>query len=235
MKGMITMCDEEKSTIAPEVLEIIKRTTEEAVQRSVEKLSLRLDKDQEKNVIKTLTQMSTSHIIRIGTEIGTQTALEAIKNEKNENLKKRFDRRLRNTKLLLREYRNLKTFAENATFKKSKKNNALSILEELESYDNEELFVDSIHRSKERTAIILGHIDNMIEIYEIKCLKSKKESEQRKYKAIYHVYIAPEEEAKTVEETAKRLFVTSACIYNDIDDAVRSLTSLIFGIDGLRM
>lgn len=209
---------DELTTIAPEALEIIKKATDEAVKKAVEKL------------IKT----STHELIRIGTEIGTQTALETLKNERHERFKRRYDRRLRNTKLLLREYRNLKTFSENAIYKKSKGSSAIDILEELDSYDNEELFVESIQKSKERTAIILDHIDNMLEIYEIKSSKSRKDSDYRKYKAIYYVYISPEDDAKTVDETAKSLFVTPACIYNDIDDAARFLTSLIFGVDGLK-
>jgi TatD DNase family protein len=46
-------------------------------------------------------------VIKMGTEIGINVALEHMKKEREERKKGRYDRRLRNTKLLLREFRKL--------------------------------------------------------------------------------------------------------------------------------
>jgi hypothetical protein len=51
--------------------------------------------------------MPLEKIIEIGTQVGVKTALETLKKERDEKRKSRYDRRLRNTRLLLREYRKL--------------------------------------------------------------------------------------------------------------------------------
>ena len=55
----------------------------------------------------------------------------------------------------------------------------------------------------------------------------------RKYKVIYELYISEDE--KTVEELAEKLNVSTRSVYNDIDDAARGITPLIFGVDGLKI
>lgn len=225
--------DQAKSTISPEVLEIIQKTTEEAIQKAVESLSIRIDADQEKNIIKAVTQLSTHQIIRLGTEIGTQTALDTLKKEKEERFKQKFSRRLRNVRALFREYRKLKAFCENAVYKKSKEN-ATDILEDLEQFEyDDELYIESIKKSTERTYVIINHVDTMINVYRILCEQNKKPEMLRKYNVINEIYLS--QDGKTVEDLADELHVSTRSIYNDIDDAARAITPLIFGVDGMKV
>lgn len=64
--------------------------------------------------------LSQREIIRLAAEAGAQAALEAFEKERNKAVKGRYDRRLHNTKLLLRNYRTLKAHCENAIFERSK-------------------------------------------------------------------------------------------------------------------
>jgi hypothetical protein len=107
--------------------------------------------------------MPLEKIIEIGTQVGVKTALETLKKERDEKRKSRYDRRLRNTRLLLREYRKLMIHREESV--KSNKR-AIDSLDELEDECfTSSLYIESISQSKERTAIIISHIDKMLEIF----------------------------------------------------------------------
>ena len=148
---------------------IIQATVEAAVLEAAKAIQLRLSEEQEKYILESLVEVSLGRLVQIGTEIGTQTALDRMKREKQERMTQRFFRRLRNTKLLLREYRKLKAFTENAVYKKPKES-AIQILEEVDSFEYEdELFVDAIKKSKDRTVIIIDHIDQMLDVYKTIC------------------------------------------------------------------
>ena len=230
---MVDKLMEAYENIPEATLLIIQATVEAAVLEAAKAIQLRLSEEQEKYILESLVEVSLGRLVQIGTEIGTQTALDRMKREKQERMTQRFFRRLRNTKLLLREYRKLKAFTENAVYKKPKES-AIQILEEVDSFEYEdELFVDAIKKSKDRTVIIIDHIDQMLDVYKTIC--DRKDEHKRKYHILKNYYLAPEEEKKTVEELAKELFVGRQTIYNDMDDAARYLTSLIFGVDGLKL
>ena len=221
--------------IDEKTLEIIKISVDEAVSEAAKAIQLRLSDEQEQYILKALTEVALGRLIQIGTQIGTQTAIDTMKNERQERIAQRFFRRLRNTKVLLREYRKLKAFCENAIYKKDKES-AIQILEEIDSYEHEEeLFVEAIKKSKERTLLIIRHIDKMLDVYKIICEKSSKDEHKRKYHIVNSYYLVPEEEKKTIEKLANELFITRKTAYNDIDDAARYLTNLVFGVDGLKL
>lgn len=222
-------------SISEEILLVIQATVDATVQESAKAIQLRLSEEQEKYILDSLVQISLGRLVQIGTEVGTQAALDRIKREKKERMTQRFSRRLRNTKLLLREYRKLKAFSENCVYKKPKES-AVQILDEIDNFEYEdELFVDAIKKSKERTVIIVSHIDRMLDVYKTICEQGTKDEHKRKYHVLKHYYLVPEEEKKTVDDLTKELFVGRQTIYNDIDDAARYLTSLVFGVDGLKL
>lgn len=181
--------------------------------------------------------LSQREIIRLAAEAGAKAALEAFEKEKSKIIKGRHDRRLRNTKLLLRNYRTLKAHCENAIFERSEiivdNMNALDILDSLDDFlSSETLYIESIKRTNERTAIILTHIDEMMKIFEILCYQSSVSEDQRRYRAINSLYIR--EPAKTVEEIVEDEFVDQRTIYRDINIACEKLSALLFGVDGLQ-
>jgi hypothetical protein len=176
---------------------------------------------------------SMDEVIKIGTEIGIQTGMEYIRKEKEQRRQNRHDRRLRNTKLLLREYRKLCIHCRDSVDSIKSTESAIDVLDELDSFEySDDLYIESIRRSKERTEIIIEHIKKMMSIFKYMCHKSKRPEEVRRYNIIYKIYISSEE--ATVESLSAEYNINNRTIYKDIDNAIETLTALVFGIDGLK-
>jgi len=183
--------------------------------------------------------LSQREIIRLAAEAGAKAALEAFEKEKNRAVKGRYDRRLRNTKLLLRNYRTLKAHCQNAIFERSEiivdtmNVNAIDILDSIDDlWSSEEIYIESIKRTTERTAIILAHIDEMMKIFEILCHQSNAEEDMRRYRIIHNMYIT--DVSMSVDEIALDEQIHPRTVYKDIDIACERLSALLFGIDGLK-
>ncbi|WP_342417167.1 hypothetical protein NST83_07520 [Paenibacillus sp. FSL R10-2782] len=160
--------------------------------------------------------------------IAAETALEFYKKEQERQNKLKRDRRLRNTKMLLRNYRKFKIHC----------GSNVQELEELkdpdsfEYLDTDDLAIEAIIKNKERTAAMVRYIDRMLEIYQILSEKSKPE-DLRRFKIIYDLYIADDE--KNVEELSECHKINKRSIYRDINKACEALSSLLFGVDGMRL
>jgi hypothetical protein len=165
--------------------------------------------------------------------VGAKEALKIYEKERKKEFSKRADRRLRNTKLLLRNYHMLKEHAENSVFGRTQmEESALDILESMMSIYDNEVIIDSIKRSATRTAVIVSHIETMFGFYEVYCDKSpKREIEVRRYETLWDMYMA--EETLTVQEIAKKRNISKDTVYSDLKIATDSLSALIFGVDGL--
>ncbi len=169
-----------------------------------------------------------------GIEAGVRAGIEHINSERDKARKSRYDRRLHNTKLLLKNYRSFKKHSAGAVYNtRQARENAIDILDGL---DDEMLggdnYVESIKRSRERTMIILEHIDKMLGFYKISCEQSGKSEELRRYRVIMAMYI--DDKKKTAEEIAEEEFIDVRTVYKDIKAAVKPISALIFGIDSLK-
>lgn len=166
--------------------------------------------------------------------IGAKEALKAFEQERKKDYECRVDRRLRNTKLLLRNYRMLKKHAENSVFSREQmEESAQDILESMmDMYDNS-LIIESIKRSATRTAIMISHIDAMLGIYEAYCEKSSSEIEVRRYEVLRDMYLA--EEPLAAKEIAAKQSISTRNVYEDIKIATERLSALLFGVDGLKV
>lgn len=174
--------------------------------------------------------ISLDKIIEIGVQAGVREALDRLGREKEERRKGRYDRRLRNTDLLLKNY---KTFIAhcNAAIYTSKQlaaNNAIDILDEIEDSD-EEVYVQSIMRTKERTAIIVKHIKKVLDYYRY---ISRRELElERRCNVVFGIYI----DRKTYRQLAEEFYCSTKTIERDRKEAIEELSVLIFGVDGLKL
>lgn len=167
-------------------------------------------------------------------EIGAKAALEKLEKEKKNLHHKAFDRRLHNTKLLLRNYRMLRENAENSIYGRSQmEESAADILCSMMNMYDDEVIVDAIKRSATRTAIIVSHIDTMLKLYEAYCSKSGNDLDGRRYEIVNDMYIA--EEPMTVKEIAKKWNMSKENVYSDLKIATERLSALIFGVDGLNL
>ncbi len=179
--------------------------------------------------------------IEKGVAAGVKAATDRIEEERKKERKGRYDRRLHNTRLLLKNYRVLKHHALDAVHTGARANeviseNAVDILDDLESMGfrkvDDRLYIESIKRSQQRTRIIIEHIDEMLRYWRIDCEQSGKDEALRRYRIIYDTYVSDTQ--MTAEELAQREHIEKRTVYKDIKAAMRPLSALIFGIDGIK-
>lgn len=180
-----------------------------------------------------LTEEQYTQVLQIAAEVGARTALDRFEAERQREAKELMDSRLRNTKLLLRNYRLFKAHVENAVYDPETDLNPLEIIRDLMKPGRSgSVVVESIKKSAARTAIIVDHIETMIRIYQAYCLTSNGADDLRRWRVVEGLYIS--DEKKTVPELARAEGVVERTIYKDIDAACDTIAPLMFGIDGLR-
>lgn len=179
--------------------------------------------------------------IEKGVAAGVKAATDRIEEERKKERKSRYDRRLHNTRLLLKNYRVLKHHALEAVHTGTRANeiineNAVDILDDMDRLGlgtvDDRLYIESIKRSQQRTRIIIEHIDEMLRYWRIDCEQSGKEEALRRYRIIRDTYI--DDVQMTAEELAQREHIEKRTVYKDIKAAMRPLSALIFGIDGIK-
>lgn len=167
--------------------------------------------------------------------IGAKEALKAFEQERKKEYSSRADRRLRNTKLLLRSYHMLKEHAEHSVFGRTQmEESAFDILESMMTMYDNEVIIESIKRSATRTAVIVSHIETMFGLYAAYCNNAQnKEIEMRRYAVIWDMYMT--DVTLTAKEIAEKHHISKDTVYSDIREAINRLTALIFGVDGLNV
>ncbi len=167
--------------------------------------------------------------------IGAKEALKTFEQERKKEYSGRADRRLRNTKLLLRNYHMLKEHAENSVFGRTQmEESALDVLESMMSMYDNEVIIESIKRSATRTAVIVSHIETMFGLYETYCDKAmNREIEMRRYEVLWDMYMA--DNTLSAKEIAEKQNISTRNVYEDIKVAMERMTALIFGVDGLKV
>lgn len=163
-------------------------------------------------------------------EIAVKAALDWQVQQQSKEKRSRNDRRLRNTRILLKNYPLLKEHCGKAVFKLSQVSgdNAIDILDSIDKMDGE-LFIESIRKSVTKTFIIISHIDTMLELYECYCQRSKKEEDRRRYRVLYAYYF----EGLDMSVILAKENIEERTYYRDMRDSISLLSSLIFGIDSI--
>lgn len=176
-----------------------------------------------------------------GVNEGLKRAMVEYDKEKKANYKMKYDKRLRNTGLLLKNYRNFKEHCKYAIYDdiQEVKNNIeestsiVEILDKMYDIKDEATIVQSILKAKERTLIIIRHIDTCIDFYEYKASNSTNIEYQRRVEVIKRLYI--NDEIETFEDIAKDLYISTKTVNRDRKKATEELAPLIFGADGIIM
>lgn len=172
---------------------------------------------------------------------GVKRAMITYDKEKRDTFKIKYDKRLRNTGLLLKNYRNFKEYCNNAIYEVKEavkenvetESNYLEIFDKIYNMDNDTTIVQSILKAKERTSIILQHIDNCISFYEHKAMYSDNIELKRRVEVIKKLYIKDEEE--TFEQIAQDLYISTKTVNRDRKKAIEELAPLFFGVDGIKL
>ncbi len=173
--------------------------------------------------------------VQRGIAAGIKAAMDYMAEERQAQKKGRCDRRLRNTRLLLKNYRSLKYYVKGAIYKASQvKENAIDVLDGLDDYTfDDSLYIESIKKSQQRTLIILKHIDEMLRYYRIDCERGGKDEDMRRYRIIMAYYI--DDEKLGVDEIAEQEYIERRALYRDVNIALKPLSALIFGIDSMKL
>jgi len=182
-----------------------------------------------------LTHKQIQDIYEKAAAIGAKEALKIFEQERKKEYSGRADRRLRNTKLLLRNYRMLKEHAENSVFGRTQmEESALDILESMMSMYDNEVIIESIKRSATRTSIIVSHIETMFGLYETYCNNAPNRGiEMRRYEVVWDMYMA--DQTLSVKEIAEKQNISKDSVYADLKIGIERLTALILGVDGLNV
>lgn len=166
--------------------------------------------------------------------IAAKVALEKLEQEQKKVHENGVDKRLHNTKLLLRNYRMLRTCVDHSIYSSAQiKESAADILRHMMYAQDDGVIVDSIKRNVSRTTVMVAHIDQMLRSYETYCKKSPTILDARRYQVLYDMYIA--EIPKTAIQIAKEQNMSKENVYLDIKIATERVSALIFGIDGLKV
>lgn len=164
-------------------------------------------------------------------KVAVTTALEVSDKRKIERLKERFDRRLRNTELLLKNYRSLVVHRNDSVYSIQK---ASEILDDIDSYDDEnEYCFGALKESAERTATVVAHISIMIDTFQYMAESERLKPEYLiSCKLIRKMYI--NQEIKSFDEIMSDLAISQRTLYRHKSTGIQFLSGLIFGVDSLK-
>ena len=166
--------------------------------------------------------MDKAEIIRLA----VQASKEYDQKQRIKNIKSRHDRRLLNTRLLLKHYNYFNTHVDNVIYSVGQIS-AIDALDEIDG-ENSEMYIKSIKKSASLTHVVMSHVKAMLEIYESFAIR-KGESEQRKLRVLKAFYF---ENTRMYDIAINENIVERTCT-RDLGDALNTLSALIFGIDSV--
>lgn len=187
--------------------------------------------DKESQFLNLLEQIVTDGVAR-----GIKKGIEQAKNEERLREKITYDTRIKNTRLLLKNYRNFVKACKQATFTEKELETATveEVLDKLfcQSYD-EVTVVQSILTSKKRTEIILTHIERIINFYIFEAEQSKNDEKIRKAHILNDLYVEGKYKPK-INAMSEKYHISERQIRRDANSTIEEIAVLMFGIDGIR-
>lgn len=182
--------------------------------------------------------------IEVGVEVGAAAAAEAAataaakaaERERKRLQRQQVDKRYHDTKLLIRKYRQLNEYYQNAVFDEDGAEEADEDFEEIMrsfgvSFRDEKITADSIKRNYLVTRVVMAHVNKMLDVFQTMCERSNRASDKRRWRVLHDLYLA--EKPSTAEQIASREKIERRTIYKDVDACLSDLSVLFFGIDGL--
>lgn len=169
-----------------------------------------------------------------GAEVGAKAAVKAVERERKAYRKRQYDWKYQNTKLLLRNYRRLNAYYQNAIFSIEDAEEAdesfEDIMRSMGRPADEEIFVESIQKNYLATRIIMTHVNKMLDCYQIMCERSNRQDDKRHWRVLEEMYLS--ENYTTAEQIARQEHIDKRTVYKDIDVCAADLTALFFGVGG---
>lgn len=177
------------------------------------------------------TVVLTKEQLKAITETASLVAIEKYRKEEERAAAEKRDKRLYNTRLLMEKYRGMVKYSESAVYDASQiedNYDFLSLMDLMkDGSDNYTLTVHSIQERAATVAIIIYHINRMLEFYEFRCKRSGKGEIMRKYEVIKKLYL--DEDEMTVQDIADEMYVDVSTVYKYNRAAMQDLSALFFG------
>ena len=171
------------------------------------------------------------NIIDAISAVAAKKGIEAYQKHVAEGVKRRKDKRLHNARLLLKKYKWLSDYGENAVGEVGAllTDEDVQLLETFGISTEEVRQVSSIRSSIVRTQAILKHVDMMLDLYKTRCLTSGKQELERRWRVLEAMYLA--KETKSAIDISEQEYITERTVFRDVDRACEELTTLFFGLD----
>lgn len=146
---------------------------------------------------------------------------KAIKEYSKEQKVERKKKALHNTKLLLKNYRKIQISIEEAVSEiKQVEQNYIAL------NDNDEMYIESIRRSKLKSLIVIAHIDKALVLVQEEC---KRKGIPEKYNAFVDCML----DSVTYDEAAERYNSSKTSISRWLNDITKEVSIQLFGIEGV--
>ncbi len=172
-------------------------------------------------------------VARVAAEVASKIALEFYTREQQKGKQQRINRRLRDTKRLMKNYREIKIHAEDAIVSLADIENDYQYSDFFKDLmeNKEGIDVAAIARAKARSAIMLAHIDLMLNKYQSLCYASKKPEDQRRYRVLESMCLI--DEPLQVGDIADQEGIDTRTVYKDFEAACDKMAGLLFGIQSI--
>lgn len=177
--------------------------------------------------------------VTAGVNEGVRQATKEIEEKRKKAIESKYDRKVRDTKLLLSHYRKFKKHIKETIYTEEQLDTSTTseILDRLYILEDDEkddlTIVQSILKSKKRTEIILNHVDNIIKVYMTNAIHSKNIEMKRRANVINKLFIDGKK-GKSYEEIANEEHTSVSSVKRDKNRAITEIAVLMFGIDGIR-
>lgn len=175
-------------------------------------------------------------LVAEGVSKGVRQGIEQYKNEEKLKEKITYDIKIKNTRLLLKNYRRFKKACIQAVVTEKDLESATvdEILDKLycTTYD-EVTVVQSILTSKKRTEIIMSHIKKIINFYIFDADNSKNDEKSRRAHILEDLYIKGKKQP-SMSVLANRYHISERQVHRDKNIAIEEIAVFMFGIDGIR-
>ncbi len=175
-------------------------------------------------------------LVAEGVSRGVKQGIEQFRNEEKLREKITYDIKIKNTKLLLKNYRKFEKACNQAVVTEKELESATvdEILDKLycSTYD-EVTVVQSILASKKRTEIIMTHIKKIINFYISDADNSKNDEKSRRAHILEELYTKGKIQP-AMSVLAKRYHISERQVHRDKNIAVEEIAVFMFGIDGIR-
>lgn len=155
------------------------------------------------------------------TRIATQQAIEVFNSQKEQELQREKDKRLHNTKLLLKHYHTFRKYVEDVSVETEPETPIQKLIL------NEKDIVESVRVTTERTVEMVKHLDRAMDALAYIC----KREGSKHYEILYKRFI----ECVQISTIADEYEINNRTVYKLIDAAAERLSTLLFGVYGLKI